>query len=178
MQAGKIRYTVDGGTTWQYRVDSNIISYINNYYDYLNCAYFFSMDDAVAISRMVKNSDGKTIENPAVYRLRQGTVSVAETESTVESSGSGSIYNVYPQPASQSITFDFYAVPNNSDITFKIYTMYGVEVGDYTEQLQKASSSYGWKSMKLDASSMPTGLYIAHLEAGNRSDSFSFVVVK
>ncbi len=48
----------------------------------------------------------------------------------------------------------------------------------YTEQLQKASSSYGWKSMKLDVSSMPTGLYIAHLEAGNRSDSFSFVVVQ
>ncbi len=32
--------------------------------------------------------------------------------------------------------------------------------------------------MKLDVSSMPTGLYTAHLEAGNRSDSFSFVVVQ
>ena len=56
--------------------------------------------------------------------------------------------------------------------------MYGVEVGDYTEQLQKASSSYGWKRMQLALSDIPNGLYIAHLEAGNRSDSFSFVVVK
>jgi photosystem II stability/assembly factor-like uncharacterized protein len=177
-QGGKIRYTIDGGTTWKNLIDENIINHLYNETDYLNCAYFYSLYDAVAISRVRKDVDGKSINNPPVYRLRQGTVSVVETESTVESSGSGSIYNVYPQPASQSITFDFYAVPNNSDITFKIYTMYGVEVGDYTEQLQKASSYYGWRSMKLDVSLMPSGLYIADLEAGNRSDSFSFVVVK
>ena len=177
---GKVRYTFDGGTTWQYLIDENVMHYYqgNDVVDLMSCAYFFSWNNAVLFSAKPTYKGGTKVDNPPVYRLRQGTVSVAETESTVESSGSGSIYNVYPQPASQTITFDFYAVPNNSDITFKIYTMYGVEVGDYTEQLQKASSSYGWKSMKLDVSLMPTGLYIAHLEAGNRSDSFSFVVVQ
>ena len=180
MQSGKVRYTFDGGTTWQYLIDENVMHYYqgNDVIDLMSCAYFFSWNNAVLFSGITTYKGGTKVDNPPIYRLRQGTVSVAETESTVESSGSGSIYNVYPQPASQTITFDFYAVPNSSDITFKIYTMYGVEVGDYTEQLQKASSSYGWKSMKLDVSLMPSGLYIAHLEAGNRSDSFSFVVVK
>ena len=178
-QGGKIRYTFDGGKTWQYLIDNHVMHFHqgNDVIDLMSCAYFFSWNNGVLFSTIPTYKGGTKVDNPPVYRLRQGTVSVDDIESKVESVGSGSIYSVYPQPASQFITFDLYVVPKSSDVTFKIYTMYGVEVGDYTEQLEQTSSSYGWKSMKLDISSLPTGLYIAHLQAGIRSDSFSFVIV-
>lgn len=177
---GKVRYTFDGGNTWQYLIDNNVMHFYqgNDVIDLMSCAYFFSWNNAVLFSTIPTYKGGTKVDNPPIYRLRQGTVSVDDIESKVESVGSGSIYSVYPQPASQFITFDLYAVPKSSDVTFKVYTMYGVEVGDYTEQLEQTSSSYGWKSMKLDISSLPTGLYIAHLQAGIRSDSFSFVIVQ
>lgn len=178
-EAGKIRMTKDGGVTWTFVIDNNIINHLINFDERLRTCYFFSPDKATAFSS-IPSTIGGVIINPAIYKLEKGVSAIESPSIDVQIDETRSVYlhNVYPQPAKENVTLQIYAVPQSNGLTLKLYNTYGVEVADFTEQLQQTPSSFGWKSVSLSINVIPTGVYIAHIKGNGISRSVTIMVMK
>lgn len=177
--AGKIRMTKDGGATWTFVIDNNIINHLINYDERLTTCYFFSPDKATAFSSITTNNS-TVINNPTIYKLEEGISAIESPsiEAQIDETRSVYLHNVYPQPAKYNITLQVYAVPQSDGLTLKLYNTYGVEVADFTQRLQETPSSSGWKSVSLQIHNIPSGIYIAHIKGNGISRSISILVIR
>ncbi len=176
---GKIRQTNDGGKSWKFIVEKNIINHLINFDERLNTCYFYTPNNAVAFSSIF-SSDGSVVNNPAIYKLEQGISDIDNPyiDAQINETHSVYLYNVYPQPAKDNITLQVYALPQSDGLTLKLYNSYGVEVADFTHQLQETPSFFGWKSVSIQIQNIPTGVYIAHIKGNSISRSISILIVK
>jgi uncharacterized protein (TIGR03790 family) len=71
----------------------------------------------------------------------------------------------YPNPFNPSTTIEF-TVPENRQVTLKIYNVIGQEVATLFNGIAEGGQI---QKVKFDASSLPSGLYISRLQYGNQS---------
>jgi ligand-binding sensor domain-containing protein len=79
----------------------------------------------------------------------------------------------YPNPFNPITTIE-YNLPYNGKVTLKVYNLLGEEVTSVVNEEQIA----GKHSVKFDGSSLPSGIYIYKLTAGNYSDAKKLVLLK
>ena len=83
------------------------------------------------------------------------------------------LYQNYPNPFNPTTTIEF-DLPKASNVTLKIFTILGEEVATLvSEQLVAGRYIYQW-----DASSLPSGIYIYRLSAGNYAATKTMVLMK
>jgi len=79
----------------------------------------------------------------------------------------------YPNPFNPTTTIA-YDLPENSQVVLKLYDVLGREVKVLVDGLQSA----GYKSVDVDASELPSGLYVYRLTAGSFVDIKKMMLVK
>jgi hypothetical protein len=79
----------------------------------------------------------------------------------------------YPNPFNPSSTIDF-AIPHSAFVTLKVYSMDGQEVMTLVSQ----PMHLGKHSVRLDASSLPSGVYFYRIEAGSFAETRKLVLMK
>jgi hypothetical protein len=79
----------------------------------------------------------------------------------------------YPNPFNPTTVIS-YQLPVGSYVTLKVYNMLGQEVAMLINGMQEA----GYKSVELDASNMPSGLYIYRLTAGTYTSVRKMLMIK
>lgn len=124
-----------------------------------------------------KNSSNAVIVDPTpsnnkmchVVYLNNISLSVGEQFTT---SKSGASLNVYPNPASTSINFDYYA-NSFADASVLVTDVTGRKVHQ-----QKLGNVQGAQKATIDASNFSNGLYIVELRVGNTKQVGKFSVQK
>ncbi len=109
-------------------------------------------------------------ENGVLYSL-DSPMSVKTTGSTLPIE-----YNLsqnYPNPFNPSTVIRF-AIPNESNVTIKVYSITGEMVATILNEVKTA----GEYEVSFDATSLPTGVYIYKIEAGNFSSVKKMMLVK
>jgi photosystem II stability/assembly factor-like uncharacterized protein len=79
----------------------------------------------------------------------------------------------YPNPFNPS-TVIAYSLPQDAKVTLKLYDLLGQPVKTLVDETQAA----GYKSMRFDANSLPSGVYFYRLEAGTYKDVKKMVLAK
>ena len=79
----------------------------------------------------------------------------------------------YPNPFNPSTKISF-QVPVNEFVSLKVYDTLGKEISTIAED----NFSAGSYTIKFDASRLPSGMYIARLNAGNDSRSIKMTLLK
>ena len=65
-------------------------------------------------------------------------------------------------------------MPSNNLVTLKVYNMLGEEVARLVDGMQNA----GYKSVRLDANKLPSGIYLCNLNAGTFFDVKRLVLIR
>jgi hypothetical protein len=99
-----------------------------------------------------------------------GTVSVNENYAAINKY---SLSQNYPNPFNPITTIE-YTLPQTTLVIIKVYNILGEEVISLVNEEQLG----GKHSVKFDGSSLPCGIYIYKLTAGNFSDAKKFVLMK
>ena len=79
----------------------------------------------------------------------------------------------YPNPFNPYTTIG-YQLPKASHVTLKVFNTLGQEVATLVDQDQEP----GYKSLQLDASSMASGVYFFHIQAGNFISTKKLLVLR
>ncbi len=79
----------------------------------------------------------------------------------------------YPNPFNP-VTIISYALPANNFVTLNIYNLLGQQVATLVHEIQGA----GWHEVSFDASSLPSGIYMYRIQAGEYSELKKLVVMK
>ena len=79
----------------------------------------------------------------------------------------------YPNPFNPSTTINF-SVPQNSQVTLKIYDVLGKEVSTLINQVVPA----GNHEVQFDATGLPSGVYFYNLTAGNFVENKKMMLMK
>ncbi|MGE5621249.1 MAG: T9SS type A sorting domain-containing protein, partial [archaeon] len=83
------------------------------------------------------------------------------------------LLNNYPNPFNPTTTIS-YSIPKQSFVELKVYDMLGREVSTLVNKEQSA----GEYKVQFDGSSLPSGMYIYSLQAGELNDSKKLVLLK
>jgi len=83
------------------------------------------------------------------------------------------LYQNYPNPFNPSTKIKF-QIPENSFVTLKVYDVLGNEVATLVNQ-EKPIGSY---NVEFDASSLPSGIYLYQLQAGNYFETKKMILLK
>jgi hypothetical protein len=109
------------------------------------------------------------------YRVHKsdwnGTVNVVNVNSTIPEQYS--LSQNYPNPFNPSTTIEF-SLPVQSNVSIKLYNIIGKEAGIIFKGIKPAGS---YKTM-IDASSLPSGVYIYRLETDHYSESKKMILMK
>src|SRR5579862_2850187 len=79
----------------------------------------------------------------------------------------------YPNPFNPTTTIS-YALPQNAHVSLKVYNVLGELVATVADGYESA----GYKTARLDAQNLPSGIYLYRLQAGNFSAVKKIVVMK
>ncbi len=83
------------------------------------------------------------------------------------------VLNCYPNPANDYFTID-YSLPSSMNVTVRLYNYLGSEV----VTIAQGTQSSGQHSLKLEATTLPTGIYILKLERGTDIISKKIIISK
>lgn len=125
------------------------------------------------IKKIVKDSDGSIyiITDNDIYNLEYSSNITA-----IENNDLPKTFNLfqnYPNPFNPA-TVIRYALPESEHVTLKVYNILSQEVADLINENQSA----GIHQVNFNASSLPTGIYIARLHAGAKTMSIKLQLVK
>ena len=79
----------------------------------------------------------------------------------------------YPNPFNATTKIG-YSLPNDIHVYLKIYNVLGQEVISLVDEVQSA----GYKTVNVDAGTMPSGIYFYRLQAGNRAEVKKMLLTK
>jgi hypothetical protein len=79
----------------------------------------------------------------------------------------------YPNPFNPSTTVR-YELPVSAHVSLNVYNMLGQTVATLVDEVQEA----GYKSVRLDASNLASGMYYYHLKAGSFSKAKKMLLIK
>jgi hypothetical protein len=79
----------------------------------------------------------------------------------------------YPNPFNPTTVIN-YALPRDGDVTMRIYNVLGQVVSTLVDEYESA----GYKSVKFDATDIPSGIYFCRFSSGNFADVKKLVVMK
>lgn len=83
------------------------------------------------------------------------------------------LYNNYPNPFNPNTTFEYF-LPQSGQVTLKVYDALGKEVTTLVRGQQQA----GNHKVNFNAASLPSGVYIFTIQAGNFTQSRKMVLLK
>ena len=79
-----------------------------------------------------------------------------------------SISDNYPNPFNPSTQMEI-SLPVNSDISFKVYSLTGVEIYSYTQKaVSMGKYSIKWNGRDSYGRSLPSGIYLYEFKAGDQ----------
>lgn len=149
---GRIVRTTDGGRTWNEDIQ-------------LTSNSIFSVSYAGKNHAWATGSGGTIL----YYNRLHSDVEAAELRPV----GSYSLSQNYPNPFNPSTTIS-YSIPKGSFVELRIYDILGREVLTLVNQEQNA----GTYKIKFDASSLPSGVYIYSIRAGEFMESKKLMLLK
>ncbi len=80
----------------------------------------------------------------------------------------------YPNPFNPSTRIAF-SIPNNANVTLKVYDILGTEVAELISNEQRAAGRY---EINFDASRLASGTYIYKLQAGDFVQTKKMILLK
>lgn len=168
--------STDGGVTWTEPVDLNyteldefrecvFASLATNVDDYLHILY--QRDDFPGL--FVRPSPGDQADiatNEIVYVKVPKALNVGMAEEVVLHRD----FNIYPNPATETVTINF-AMSRNETVVLSVYDMMGKLVDTFTNK-----SMAGANQVTLDVSSLNSGIYFVNATVGEQQISRKLVV--
>jgi hypothetical protein len=118
-----------------------------------------SSDGFIELRRMIDISTSVDVPSNGEIGNDQNTITIAQTSKALE------LGQNYPNPFNPVTTIKF-NVPEDSRVTLKIYNTIGQEVKSVIDDFQSA----GQKSINIDLSELPSGLYFYRVQAGKYID--------
>ena len=79
----------------------------------------------------------------------------------------------YPNPFNPT-TKIVYHIPENADVTIKVYDMLGKEITTLVEEYGEA----GRYEVEFDATGLPSGMYLYRIQAGNFTDTKMMILLR
>ncbi|MGE5621278.1 MAG: T9SS type A sorting domain-containing protein [archaeon] len=129
---------------------------------------------AFGVLNLAMHSTHKRIDNKLFYSFKSiiepGT---AGTDSYLPVASDYRLFNAYPNPFNPSTTIS-YSIPKLSHVELKIIDMLGREVSTLVSMQQNA----GEYKVQFNASTLPSGIYIYTLQAGEFRDSKKLMLLK
>lgn len=127
------------------------------------------------VKALGKDNDGKIWIgfDDGIAVLYPDSVLSVDNRNTSETPADFILFQNYPNPFNP-ITIIEYTLPQSVMVTLKVYNILGEEVISLVNEEQLG----GKHSVKFDGSSLPSGIYIYKLTAGNFSDAKKLVLMK
>jgi thermitase len=150
----------------------------NNYYiDYSETQYSIG-NPKTYVSYKVKAVDitdqSSDASNSLSFAVNDGIEKIgADEEITSETIDSYGLFGNYPNPFNPSTTIN-YQIPEDGFVNLVVYNSLGQEVVILVNQNQ----TMGKYSIKFDATSLPSGIYIYRLQAGDFSSTRKMLLAK
>jgi hypothetical protein len=141
-------------------------------YNYTNSA--LRSDDITAIS--VDSYGNKWISNSSggLYAFREGGIILTDTEEKHTAMiDTYSLKQNYPNPFNPTTTIS-YSIPNESHVVLKVYDLLGREMSTLVNKEQ----STGEYKVNFDGTSLPSGIYIYTIHAGQYRASKKLMLLK
>ncbi len=109
--------------------------------------------------------------SPTTKGLTNGTSTAVREEGTLATSFT--LDQNYPNPFNPSTTIS-YAVPTNSFVSLKVYSILGTEVASLVNETQAA----GRYTVRFTATQLSSGVYFYRIVAGNFVDTKKLTLLK
>ncbi|MDP4197331.1 MAG: T9SS type A sorting domain-containing protein, partial [Bacteroidota bacterium] len=177
--ATKLFLKKNGTTEWE---EVNIGKRTNDsYLGVINVASigkYANMDSAlIDIKIVTQNKDKNKIEwalEPAFVVGNYTYTAVEEKKDTYSAIPKEfTLYNNFPNPFNPTTTIS-YSIPKQSHVELKVYDMLGREVTTLIDKEQNA----GEYKVKFNASSLPSGIYVYTIQAGQFRDAKKLMLLK
>jgi hypothetical protein len=128
--------------------------------------------------KLILASTGELVPSTRIRIVPDGENPPAPPDGEVSNLTSGTpnqfaLQQNHPNPFNPTTVIS-YELPVVSYVTLKVYDMLGREVATLVNGLQEG----GYKSVELDASSMPSGLYFYRLTAGTYTSVRKMLMIK
>ena len=161
----KLEYSTDSGTTWN-KINDNVPSSVGYYY--------WIVPDSPSEFCSVKISDASNLSTYATngnfFSIKDIPTSVAVNESKPVKYD---LLQNYPNPFNPTTEIQ-YQIPIDGFVTLKIYNLLGEEIGTLVNKEMNA----GFYRVIFDGSSLPSGVYIYKIQAGNFTSAKKLMLVK
>lgn len=182
-RVGKVRFTSDGGKTWKFITEQELVAPFGiDANESLGAAYFFSLNNAIATSLISQRYNGD-IKNPQIYRLQQIVSDIREEVDETRLESIEEVMSVYllsatPIPARESLTLRTFTVMEAGVLSLKLYDFYGRKVADYSEELRLSAVQKGWTNVTVPVSDLVNGVYIARISSNKHSHTLPVLIMR
>jgi len=168
--ADTIKWLLDGVKYF----DANIANNINGT-DEFHAPFFILLNFAVG-GNWPGYPDGTTpfpdtmvVDYVRVYQL----VNTSITDNNSKTPDQFALSQNYPNPFNPSTVIS-YQLPTSNNVSLKVYNAIGNEVATLVNERKEA----GRYSVKLEASTLPSGIYFYHLHAGRFTETKKLILLK
>jgi hypothetical protein len=110
-------------------------------------------------------------------RLTMGTSAVAREASGIETIDAAKTFNLYPNPASTSVTLQYATEQEHSAISVSVYNIMGASI-DHIEQGDVASGDHEYTIDLSSYNNMPNGIYLLTLNINGQLMTKRFVLTR
>jgi photosystem II stability/assembly factor-like uncharacterized protein len=173
-----MRYTIDGGETWQgvpLRYQHGTIHNIKFDHDGNGYAYTLSADISGNFNLM-KESSGSYV---LLQIMTENGTPIYDQENLIQSTPQQIIlYANYPNPFNSSTRIDYY-LPAAGDVMIKIFNIRGQLVRTLVNQPQKSGHrSAIWDGRSDKGSMVSSGMYIYQIQSNNQTKNRKLLLMK